>query len=134
MAFDQNGFGRSISSLVTWSPSWHSNNMDDLKLRLENATVDVARLLGERSESVEMPAGFQYLGTVDREVFAKKTIELDLEKKKLDLQEQQLGLMIRQFKAVAEIRQYVYREASGKDTKWISGRQRWLYGIPVYDN
>lgn len=94
------------------------------------------RLLDYSGKEVD-PSKCLPRGTVDREVFAKKTIELDLEKKKLDLQEQQLGLMIRQFKAVAEIRQCVSREASGKDTKkigWISGRQRWLNGRPVYDN
>lgn len=116
--------------------------MDDLNVRLENATLQVTRLLGERSESVEMPvempAEFRYLGAEDREVLAKKTIELDLEKKKLDLQEQQLGLMIRQFKAVVKIRQYVdrHQESSKARTKKVTwtARQRWLNGRPVYDN
>lgn len=108
--------------------------MDDINRRLENANVQVARLLGERSGSAEMPTGFQFLGTIDREVFAKKTIELDLEKKKLDLQEQQLSLMIRQFKAVAEIRSSKVRNDDTKKVGWMSGRQRWLNGRPVDDN
>ena len=113
--------------------------MDEINRRLENATVKVARLLG----------------TVDREVLAKNTIELELEKQILDVQKQQLCVMIRQMNTIVEIRQQLsglrsdYHEAIRNDTRNDTrkdtrnetrkarsqrGRPRWLNGCPIYDN
>ena len=105
--------------------------MDEINRRLENATVQVARLLG------------------NRDVFSDETIKLELQKEILDVQKQQLFLLISQLKTIAEIRQGLsglirdYHEACGEDTKKNDRKDagnigiqcpRWLNGRPIYDN
>lgn len=69
--------------------------MDDLNNRLEDATVRVAHLLQN--------PGLRDLSTTDREVFIKKMIELDLRNKEMDLEEKQLSLFLRRYRALVKL-------------------------------
>ena len=115
--------------------------MDDLNKRLGDATTRVAHLLAERT-----PALTQDLSAADREVFAKEMIELELRQKQTDVEEKELSLVIRRYKALVELgveldvvtkielRQYV----SSKTRQLIKDKKvnkdtctGWLNGRPI---
>lgn len=92
--------------------------MEELAARLENATVNMSRVLSEKKNDVGI---FRYLGDKDREFSARKMMELHFEKEYLDVQRQRCNDMLGRYKVLVdlgveldmcmkiEIRQYVSR-------------------------
>ena len=110
--------------------------MEDLKVRLERATINMSRIFTER----DCNSIFQYLCQEDREKFAKKSMELSLEKKRLDLERERCNDILGRYQKLVdlgveldvdtkvEIRRDVLRQVK------ITPRgppRTWLNGYPV---
>lgn len=94
--------------------------MDDLAKRLEKITVNMSHILAERKGDVNI---FRYLGDKDREIAARKMMEIYFEREKIELQRQIFNSILGRYKILVdlgveldvctkiEIRQYVSRLA-----------------------
>ena len=116
--------------------------MEDLAVRLENATVNMSRILAERKGDIGI---LRYLKPEDREFVARKTMEQHLERERLELQRLRCNDMLGRYQILVdlgveldvvtktEIRQYVSCLARDDFGSWVREAPR-VRGRKIVEN
>lgn len=118
------------------------SNMEDLAVRLENATVNMSRILAERKGDMGI---LRYLKPEDREFVARKTMEQHLERERMELQRLRCNDMLGRYQILVdlgveldvvtktEIRQYVSCLARDDFGCWVEDAPR-VRGRKIVEN